>query len=355
MCRQSSRQVVIDSRVLIKCADSSPGKWFLTQDSSQKICIENVLRTIQCSFGNQVFYGPKNLEPPFTLQRIPDRSNPMDMQQLRRGQFNFGFKNVPPFPPHKIHVDKLITKKYLHLVRDVTARHKSRGELEIEAYGRDHIINKFVHSDKHTRVYFMPTTQFIDAFALFGKGTASYFSMLGIYLTPANITAAMRKMLVNQYPLVLGPMGTNLAAATGCIAPGLRDLAWGIHTQLNGDNILFVAFDIAKIGIFTSLFSLDTHADMSSTADMPQANANSGIKSQRAVVCCRNCEVPYCDRSDLSYDRVRNGRYFALQERKRDLALIQQTQKAQQEMLQSLGLSKSKSIWIQTDPLFDPF
>lgn len=88
---------------------------------------------------------------------------------------------------------------------------------------------------------------------------------------------------------------------------------------------------------------------------MPQANANAGVKSQRAIVCCRNCEVSYIDRHDVSYDRLAHGRYFELQERQRDEALARSTKKAQHDQLQSLGLKRNKSVWLQTDPAFDPF
>lgn len=122
----------------------------------------------------------------------------------------------------------------------------------MQAYRRDEIIRKFVQQER--RIYSIPTTQFIDAFALFGKGTASFFSMLGIYLTPGNIRMVDREMLINQYPLVLGPMGIDLKTAAETIAPGCLSLAWGTDVTINGEQSILVSFDMAKIGIFDQIF-----------------------------------------------------------------------------------------------------
>lgn len=240
-----------------ECDTRLKGNWFLTQDSPQLIPIANVRRRLeQCTFGKRVAFGPLKQHQPIIVRRKPDRSNPKDIEDLRSGTFDFGFENIPSFHPSRIHIDQLVTIKHPHLIREVEARHRSRGELEIEVYGRHEIIQKFVQTSEGSRkvkVYSLPTTQFSDGFALFGKGTASYFSMLGIYITPANLSCSQRELLINQYPLALGPMGTDLDAATSCIGPGSRKLAWGIQIRVNGENILLVSFDMGKIGSCTPL------------------------------------------------------------------------------------------------------
>lgn len=88
---------------------------------------------------------------------------------------------------------------------------------------------------------------------------------------------------------------------------------------------------------------------------MPQNNENAGVKSQRAIVCCRNCQVPYCDRHDLNYDRVLNGRYFEPQEQARYNANLLSTKAATDNTLRGLGLKKHPSVFIKTDPALNPF
>lgn len=88
---------------------------------------------------------------------------------------------------------------------------------------------------------------------------------------------------------------------------------------------------------------------------MPQQNANAGVKSQKAIVCCRNCEVDYEQRNAQTYDLVMNGRYYDHQELIRENAVGRSTIAARDRVLQPKGLLPTRSPWYSGNPAFDPF
>lgn len=250
--------------------DKLVGSHFLTQDRPLIIPIVNLIQRCRCIFdsppapppepekpkktpakGKKRMATPPPPRPPtrpfLTVSRPPDCGNPEHRRQLQSGVFDFGFAGTFRDTPFHFYVRQLVTTKQSHLVRPVYSRHKVRGEHEMQIFGREYLVNKFVRGN-HKKVYVMPSMTFIDGFGLFGKGTASYYSMLGVYMCPGNFPLHMRLSIINQFPLVLGSMGMELSTVADAIADGACSLANGLHIKIRGENVLICAFDLAKIG-----------------------------------------------------------------------------------------------------------
>lgn len=344
---------------LAELQDRLIGSFFLTEGDPVCIPIQNLKRRMTCKFAeapnrfaNDIAYndraskskrkrdidaptpGTTSQQLPFSVERLPEHGNLIHRSQLRAGTFPFGFKNIPS--QTIIQVFQIVTTKLSHAVRGIHSRHKVRGEHEMEVYGRTNIVQKFV-TGKYKKVYTIPTMSFVDGFALFGKGTGSYFSMMGVYMCPANFNISMRSSIINQFPLCLGSMGMELPTIAETLADAHQALAGGLEVQIHGERVLICSFELAKIG------------------DMPQQNANAGVRSQKAVVCCRGCEVDYEQRNVHKYDIVLNGRYFQEQESIRTTAVEQKTATAREKILKQMGLTPTKSPWLCAHPIFDPF
>jgi hypothetical protein len=81
-------------------------------------------------------------------------------------------------------------------IRDISLRHELLAEAEQRVYGRQRLLELM-----RPGVISLPTTTFIDGFTAFRK---TQFSILGVYMCPANLPLRDRMSLLNQFPLTLG-------------------------------------------------------------------------------------------------------------------------------------------------------
>lgn len=228
-------------------ADKASGPWYLVEGQPSMVPILNLNRRIRHNFTEDIaILQSRSPEPNTGVTNRIDRSDPEHRKRLKSGTFDFGFTNLQPLGPRTVNVGHIITREP-HLIRKISLRHRIRGETEAEVYGRENLVKKFVNTKKVSSI---SCTSFVDAFALFGKGTSSYFSMLGVYMCPANIPLQMRLQLINQFPLVLGSMGTNLESTTDTLQQGSMSLERGLEIKIHGEPIILCAFNMAKIGMF---------------------------------------------------------------------------------------------------------
>lgn len=218
--------------------------------------------------------------------------------------------------------------------RAISLRHELLGEAEIRAYGRARILDLLRKpEDRKRKVISIPTTTFIDGFTAFNK---VQLSMLGVYTCPANIPMRDRLSYFNQFPLTLGPMGSNTAHAAEILAPRDYQLSSGHDILFDGEPVTIISFDLAKTG------------------DMPQQNENCALNSHRASRSCRMCLVVDRQRSDTQYDIFQNGRYLDAQTALLDQAMKMSVQKKRQEFLRDWGIKPYRSIWLHNQPAFLP-
>jgi hypothetical protein len=83
-------------------------------------------------------------------------------------------------------------------IRDISLRHELLAEAEQRVYGRQRLLELLRPG---VRVISLPTTTFIDGFTAFRK---TQFSILGVYMCPANLPLRDRSSLLNQFPLTMG-------------------------------------------------------------------------------------------------------------------------------------------------------
>ena len=173
-------------------------------------------------------------------------------------------------------------------LRPVSQAHPLRGELELQVFTRQGLINAFDTQQTQIRVISLPLMIFIDGFGLYRN---MYRSLMGIYLINAAFSFQERNRRVNVFPLTLGPHGSNLSDVIKAIGPLMSQLDRGLEVMINGEPTFICAFTMAYLG------------------DMPQQNENSGILNQKANRGCRFCTVPAVERGKIDYDIVGNGRF----------------------------------------------
>lgn len=163
-----------------------------------------------------------------------------------------------------------------------------RAELEIKEFTRQHFIDM-----SKTRCLSVPLQTFIDGFGLY---RTTQRSLMGFYQIMANLPFRERARRMNVIPITLGPHGSNFADVVEALVP-LRDLDQGLTMEIKNPKL-----DIngpVQVCAFTLMF----------IGDMPQQQANSGNKSQRAILGCRSCFISKNERGNLDYDIVANGRF----------------------------------------------
>jgi hypothetical protein len=157
-----------------------------------------------------------------------------------------------------------------------------RGELEINAYGREYLINKFASDN----VISLPFQLYSDGFGIW---ETTYHSLMGMYLFPLFYPEHIRARRQNALPLSLGPYGAIMADVFKAIIH-LRDLDGGIMMKVGGKD-MFVCPFVAYL-----------------TGDMPQQQKMSGCKLQNANLGCRRCKIHVDYRHDLGFDIVHQCR-----------------------------------------------
>ena len=168
-------------------------------------------------------------------------------------------------------------------IRSVRQLHQTRGELEVECYGRERLSEAF--GKPHLS---LPYLLFIDDF---GVHRNNYRSLKAFYLTPAALSYKERRKVANVFTLTLGPHGAKIEDIIGSISKSMRRLDRGVDLIINGEAKFVCAFGIALLG------------------DMPQQAHNGGFLHHSARMGCRTCYCPREERGNLEFDVVREGRY----------------------------------------------
>lgn len=209
-----------------------------------------------------------------------------------------------------------------HPIRPLWQSSPPRGQLEIEAYGRDFLRQKF---QSYSHVTSLPFFTFIDGFGLYRN---MYRSLLGYYITPAGLNHIERNRRTNIFPMTLGPHGSTLTDVVEAIGPRLTEFEAGSVINIHGTSTLVFAFTFCFTG------------------DMPQQQKNSGMLTQRANYGCRSCMVTKEQRGNVNFDLLVNGRYHHQQMAMRR-HMNQMTKAAQR-------VRYSKSTGLDPEPLIPP-
>lgn len=174
-------------------------------------------------------------------------------------------------------------------VRPIWKQHPIRGELEIEHFGRQTLVDKFFRSPENgMRVMVVPMINFTDDFGLYRN---MYRALMGFYIINAAFTILERRRRTNIFPLTIGPHGSNIEGVIDAIGSFLVQLDAGMVMTINGQDTLVCAM----LAYFI--------------ADMPQQQENSGFLSQRSTFGCRLCQVDKKFWKSLELDLVSDGRY----------------------------------------------
>ena len=191
---------------------------------------------------------------------------------LDRGQAGLGkIKHVVNFRQKKM--------------RSTLKLHTLRAELELEQYGRQHLLGLSIENGPAQS---LPMLLFIDGFGIFRN---NYRSLKGFYLTPANLPYSERRKEDNNFTLTLGPHGATMTDIVKSLKSGLQVFEKGLKIFVNGIPTTVCAFTMAFTG------------------DMPQQAANSGALSHNAKIGCRTCYCPRDKKWNLLYDVISHGRY----------------------------------------------
>ena len=165
--------------------------------------------------------------------------------------------------------------------------HPIRGELEIQAFGRDHLL-QLDSQRSNRRTFSLPLLTFIDGFGLYRN---TYRTLMGVYFIFAGLPFHERARRANVIPFTIGPHGSNFSDVIDAIK-SLAILDRGAEVEIPGiGRVFLLAFPLAFTG------------------DMPQQQKNSGMKTQRANLGCRLCHVDSQQRGDLDFDTFLEGRY----------------------------------------------
>lgn len=158
-----------------------------------------------------------------------------------------------------------------------------RGQLEVDAYGRDALLEKLSQP-----VRSLPLFAFIDGLGLYRN---MYRSLMGFYFINAGLSYIERARRTNVLPLTLGPHGSNMKDVVNAIGPSNSPFEEGTVMSIDGLPTEMFAFTCAFTG------------------NMPQQRQNSGMLNQRANFGCRSCFAEKKDRGNLDYNIISCGRY----------------------------------------------
>ncbi|KAL8798951.1 MAG: hypothetical protein Q9200_007661 [Gallowayella weberi] len=172
--------------------------------------------------------------------------------------------------------------------------HPTRGELEVEEFGREYLAANFDNRDGRKHSSF-PFVLFIDDFGIHRN---MYRALKAFYWIPAALPYTERRKLANVFTITLAPHGSRVDDVVNAISYDIRNLDKGgclMDWRRGNDEVeqlVVCAFSMAIIG------------------DMPQHADNSGFMRYNANYGCRSCFCPSKSRHDLSFDVVGEGRYY---------------------------------------------
>lgn len=250
-----------------------------------------------------------------------------------------------PYPP--THCVRSIAYTYNgeYAMRSVFKRHRVLAELELEQLTREYVLSSLVSHhcqssaapaphDQQLRRISVPYSVFLDGFGLYRN---CYYSLKGMYLTPAGIDIGERTRLYNMYVLMIGPFGCNEAQMASCLKMDALSVGRGCSMTLDsGEEVFVTAFPLQLTG------------------DMPQQNQNSGAKTHKAEFGCRSCFIPDSMWKELGFNTIDCGRYLqhVLYLRKHAAALT--TKAAQAKAYQQQGLNPAGPYFGGCYTMMDP-
>lgn len=99
------------------------------------------------------------------------------------------------------------TKDQLLEVRPIWKQHPIRGEIEIEHFGRQTLIDRFFRRKDGILVKVVLMLNFTDAFSLYRN---MYRALIGFYMLNSAFTIIERRRRTNIFLLTIGPYSSNL-------------------------------------------------------------------------------------------------------------------------------------------------
>jgi len=157
---------------------------------------------------------------------------------------------------------------------------------------------------------------------------------MGFYQIPAGLNFKDRARRANVLPITLGPHGSNFDDVVDAMKQ-LKRLDKGIIVEINGVRTLMCVFTLCYLG------------------DMPQQQANSGMKTQRAARGCRLCFVHEDERGDLAYDTKALGRYHYQVIAMRKEMLSRRTKREREIYAAKWGMNIDSSPLVAISPALD--
>jgi len=186
-----------------------------------------------------------------------------------------------------------------------------RGELEVEYFTRQYIIQNFKPG-----MISLPYLLYEDEFGLYRN---MYRSLLGIYLTPAGLSAREQTQRSNIFPITLGLFGAAYKDVVTALHH-LRTLDKGVMVSINSEKVFLCAHVLAFTG------------------DMPQQQKAKGLLGVKATHPCGFCLIASNDKSQLDYNIALKGRYHHQTVSARLKVRELRTMKTKREYLSGLGM-----------------
>lgn len=206
-----------------------------------------------------------------------------------------------------------------------------RGELELTEFTRQHFVERFDILTSKCPVMSLPLLTFIDGFGLYRN---MYRTLMGVYVNMASFSFRERARQLNVLPLTLGPHGSNFSD----VVAALQSLYY-----LDASQILKVSNQDTFVCAFTMVY----------LGDMPQQNANVGVKSQIADIGCRLCLIPAQIRGNLDYNIFEEGRFHHEMLRMRHEMNSQRNKGARAQYDKKYGLDDETPPLISISPALD--
>ncbi|KAI5839754.1 hypothetical protein DFP73DRAFT_529914 [Morchella snyderi] len=233
-------------------------------------------------------------------------------------------------------------------IRPVHKRHRVLAELELKELTRNYVLQHMVEYPVHAsgssgvgsgtggnlRRISIPYSIFLDGFGLYRN---AYYSLKGMYITPAGMNLSERTRLYNMNVLMIGPFGSNEQQMAACLQRDAIPIGKGVKMVLDsGEEVFVTAFPLVLNG------------------DMPQQNQNSGAKTHKAIYGCRSCFVSESQRRELNYNIHHYGRYMQHVRFIWQGALASSTKQKRDTALRRAGLTESGPFFSECYTMMDP-
>ena len=155
------------------------------------------------------------------------------------------------YPDNRFYVCQVMNSTNF-IIQSLRKLHPTRGELEVECYGRSNLIEIFTSRQVISLSFMM----FIDDFGIHRN---MYCALKAFYWIPANLPYKERRKLANIFTLSLGPHGADIEDVVRSFVKLFKGLDHGCQMKLGDEIITVCAFTMAFLG------------------DMPQQADNCGV------------------------------------------------------------------------------